>query len=92
MRSFDQSRNIRNRRAPIIRELHHADHRMQSREGIRRDLRMRRRDSPEQSRFSRVRITDQSGVRDRAQLEQESSFFAFFAFGVLRAARDCVSF
>ena len=83
MRAFDQTRNIRHRRAAIIREIHHADHRVQSRERIRRDLRMGRGNSPQQRRFPGIRVTDQSGIGDRPQLENEGPLLAFFALCVL---------
>ena len=91
MRAFDQSRNIRDRRAPIAVEFHHADHRMQRREWIRRDLRVRRGNLSEQSRFPGIRITDQSRVGDRAQLEHEMSLSRLPRLRCIGAARDSAS-
>ena len=82
MRTLNQTRNVRDRRAAITRKLNHADDRMQRRERIGRDFRTRRRDFSQQRRFSRIRITDESSIGNRAQLEQKMSLLAFLAFGV----------
>jgi len=55
---------------------------MQRREGISGDFRPGCGNLSEQSRFSSIRVTDQSGVGDRAQLQQEMPLLPFFAFGV----------
>ena len=83
MRAFDQAGNVRDRGAAISVELHHTDDRMQRREWIWRDFRLRRGKFSKQSRFSGVRITNQSGVGNGAQFEQEIALLALFAFGVL---------
>src|SRR5450432_4413160 len=83
VRPFDQSRDVRDRRAPIIGKLHHPDHWMQGGEGIRRHFGMRRRDSSQERRFSGIWITYETGVRDRAQLENESRLLALPPLGVL---------
>src|SRR5437660_3542035 len=56
---------------------------MQRRKWIRCHLGARRRNFSEQCRFARVWITDEAGVGDRAQLEQEMALLAFFPFSVL---------
>src|SRR5207245_6022097 len=71
MRTLNQTRNVRDRRAAITRKLNHTDDRMQRRERIGRDFRTRRRDFSQQRRFSRIRITDESSIGNRAQLEQK---------------------
>src|SRR6476659_4454005 len=83
MRAFDQTRNIRDRRAAISVKLDHADDRVQRRERIRRDLRMRRGNFPEQRRFPRIRIADERRVCHRAELEKKMSLLALLAFAVL---------
>ena len=83
MRPFDQSRDVRHRRAAIIVEIHHANHRVQGRKRIRRHLWVRRGNPPQKRGFSRVRIAHQPGVGDRSQFENEIPFFAFLAFRVL---------
>ena len=83
MRPFDQTRDVRHRRAAIIGEINHADHRVQGRKRIRRHLRMGRGNSPQKRRLSGVRVTDQPGVGDRAQLENESPLLSFFTLRVL---------
>ena len=42
MRPLDQTWNIRDGRTPIICQIHHANHRVQRRERIRRNLRLGR--------------------------------------------------
>ena len=44
---------------------------------------MRRGNLAEERGLARVRITDEGGVRHRAQLEQEMALLAFLAFRVL---------
>ena len=83
MCALDQSGNVGDRSAAISVKLDHADDRVQRRKRIGRDFRMRRRNFPEQRRFARIRITNQRGVRHRAQFEKKMTLLAFLAFGVL---------
>src|SRR5206468_4354546 len=83
MRSFDQTGNGCARGMAITPQLHHADNRMQSGERICRNLRPRSRKFPQQCRFTCIRVTDQSGIRDRSQLQYKISLLALFAIGVL---------
>jgi hypothetical protein len=83
MRAFDQPRDISDGRAAVVVQLNDADARPESREWVRRHLRMRRRQLAEQRRLARVRITDQRRVRDRPQLEQEMPLLSFSTFSVL---------
>src|SRR6266403_216211 len=83
VRAFDQARDVGDRRPAITGKFHDADNRMQRGKRIRRNLGARRRNFSEQCRFPRVWITDEAGVRDRAQLEQEMALLAFSTFSVL---------
>ena len=83
MRSFDESRNVRDRRPAVAVEFDHAHNGMKGGERIRRHLRMRRGNFPQQSGFARVGITDERRVRHRAQLEEKVALLSFLAFRVL---------
>lgn len=56
---------------------------MQRRKGVGRHLRVRGRKRPEQSGFPGVRISDQAGIGDHAQLEKEPPLFTRRALGIL---------
>src|SRR5260370_34715749 len=83
MCAFNQARDVRNRRTPVIRKFHHADDWMQCRERIGCRFRLCRRNFPQKRGFARVWITNQSGIRNGSQLEKEMPLLAFLAFGVL---------
>src|SRR4051812_41926986 len=83
MRTFDQSRNVRDRCPAVAIEVHHAHDRVQRRKWIGRHLRMGGGNFSEQGRLPRIWVTDESGVRHRAELEKEMSLLPFFAFRVL---------
>src|SRR6266481_348347 len=83
MRAFTQTRDVRNRRMPVIRKFDHADDWMQCRERICCRFRVCRRNFSQKRRFARVWITNQAGIRDCSQFEKEMPLLAFFAFGVL---------
>src|SRR6266550_2257678 len=83
VRAFDQARDVCDRRPAITGKFHDTDNRMQRSKRIRCHLGACRRNFSEQCRFARVWITDEAGVRDRAQFEQEMALFAFLPFSVL---------
>ena len=66
----------------MIGELNDADNRMQRREWISGDFGPRRGDFSEQRRFAGIWITNESRIRDRAELQQKMTGLAFCAFGV----------
>ena len=67
--AFNQTRNIGNGSAAISRKIDYPNDRMQCRERIRRDLRPGRGDFSKEGRFARVRITNETGIGDCAQLQ-----------------------
>src|SRR5204862_145008 len=71
VRTFDQTRNVGDRRPAIARELYHADDRMQCGKRIRCHLWTRRRTFSEQRRFARVGVTNQRSIRARAQFQEK---------------------
>src|SRR6266487_6677425 len=83
VRAFDQARDVGDRRPEITGKFHDSDNRMQRGKRIRCHFGARRRNLSEQCRFARIWITDEAGVRDRAQLEQEMALLAFFPLSVL---------
>ena len=83
VRSFDQTRDVGDRRPAIAIEIDYTDYRMKGGEWIGRDFRVRRGEFAEQSRFAGIGITHQRSISHRSKLEEEMSLLALSAFGVL---------
>ena len=69
MRALNQTGNISDRSAAIFGKIDHTDDRMQRREWIWRNFRTRGGNFAKQSRFAGVRIANERGIGDRAQLK-----------------------
>ena len=70
-RPFDQAGDVGDRQLPAVGRFHGPEHRLESRERIIGDLRLRVRDPPEQRRLTRVRQPDQGRVRKQLQPQFE---------------------
>src|SRR5918992_645180 len=83
VRAFDDARNVGHDERPVVAELNDAKVGREGREGIVGDLRPRRRDRGEERRLPRIRLADQSDVRDKLELELQRSFLPTLAGLVL---------
>ena len=71
MRALDQPRQVSHRKAGLVGQLDHAQHRFQRRERIIRDLRAGGARRSEQRRLAGVRQPDEPHVRDQFELEPQ---------------------
>ena len=91
MRACDQPRYVGQHKC-MIAGLHDSETRFERGEWIIRDLRLGRRKARDQRRLSRVRKSDQSGIREQFQLQSQLEKFtglAFFMFGGSLVRRGC---
>jgi hypothetical protein len=74
--AFDQARDVGDRQLAVLRPVDHAEDRLERRERIVRDSRLRVRDPAEQRRFARVREARKSRVDHELQLELDVELVA----------------
>ena len=82
-RAGHEAGHIGHHEAMVDVHRHHAEVRVQGREGVVGDLRVRRRDGPDEARLPRVRQADQADIGEHGQLQAQSPRFPRLAFGGL---------
>ena len=84
VRTFDNSRNIRNHECTVSGKLHHSQIGFERRERVIGNLGPRRRNARNQCRFPRVRIPYQPHIRQQFQLKLQLPELTWLAVFVLR--------
>ena len=86
-RALDQARDVGDHEVGVVVELHDAEVRLERRERIVGDLRLRRRDHADERRLAGVREPDEGDVGHQTEFEPQPVLLAVFAlFGEARGA------
>src|SRR5690606_3552515 len=84
-RALDDAGDVRHHERAVVTEVDHPEVRLERRERVVRDLRLRGRERRDQRALPRVRETDESDVGEELELEGDVALFAGLAgLGVLR--------